>query len=136
MSRIINSQPVLTAKAATGTGNIIMVEDYKHIVLQFATASSGSMTIKIQGSAGKSITSDDAPDFSAAASKTNAWVYVNGVNYLDNSAVAGGTGVVYTGTDGVNMVEVNTNGLRYITVTVTAWAAGNVDVKALLLTNE
>lgn len=117
---------ILDAKAATGIGSTLNVEDYKHIVLAIGTASSANLTVKIQGSI-----SDEAPNFAAAQSVSNHWDYVQAKDLEDQASLDGDTGFVVTGTDDFRLVEVNTNGLKWINANVTARSAGSVTIKAL-----
>lgn len=117
---------ILDAKAATGIGSTLNVEDYKHIVLAIGTASSANLTVKIQGSI-----SDEAPTFSSAQSVSNHWDYVQCKDLEDQASLDGDTGFVVTGTDDFRLVEVNTNGLKWINANVTARSAGSVTIKAL-----
>jgi len=54
------------------------------------------------------------PDFSAAASPTNQWAYIQIKDLATNTAINGATGIVATGTDIAADYEVNTNGQRWI----------------------
>lgn len=117
-------QTILSAKAATGTGAAINVEQYQHCVVAFDTASSANATTKIQGSI-----YDTSPDFSAAQSATNQWDYVACKDLQDESSVPGDTGLVVAGTDDHRQLEVNINGLKWLCATVTARSAGSVTLK-------
>src|SRR5690242_14710952 len=125
MRTFSDSFRLLAAKAATGVDKFFMCSDYRHVILQFATASSADMTVKIQIS-----DADTAPDFSAAASQTNPWIYADVVDLATNSVIAGATGLVWAGSDAVRIVEVNTNGIKWVSVVVTAYAAGNINADA------
>ena len=129
--RAVQRDTILTAKAATGTGSSINASDFRNAVCEISTASSGSMTLKCQGSIGPT-----PADFTAAASSTNPWVYLQVVDLQNGTAANGATGVVYTGTDGVYLVEVNVNSVDWFTWTVTAYSAGNVTVKSIMTDNQ
>lgn len=120
----------MSAKAATGVGTAIDVADYRHIVLQFSTASSANLTIKFAGSA-----SATAPDFSAAQSLSNHWDYVSAYDYEDANIIEGDTGITLTGTDDNRTLLVNTDGLHYINANITARSAGSVTLVAVGYTN-
>jgi len=117
---------ILDAKAATGIGSTLNVEDYKHIILAIGTATSANLTVKIQGSI-----SDEAPTFSSAQSVANHWDYVQCKDLEDQASIDGDTGFSVTGTDDFRLIEVNTNGLKWINAVVTVRSAGSVTVKAL-----
>lgn len=127
MSRLVQRQTkaILTAKAATGTGESINVEDFTNIVLAFSSDTSANGTVKFQGSV-----SDSAPTFSSAQSTANHWDYVQTKDLEDGSTIDGDTGIALAGTDDVRLVEVNTNLLKWITATVTARSAGSFTVVA------
>lgn len=126
------SQIGINAKAATGVGNTIDVRDFRNAVISLGTASSGSMTVKIYGAIG-----DTAPTFSSAASATNQWQTID-LAPLNAAGVItdGDTGLVWSGTDKVELVEVNTNALDFLVVVVTAYTAGTVTGSMTLTTNE
>ena len=109
---------ILNAKAATGAGNSILVDDFRHKILEIATdgvEESDSITIKVQGSS-----SVDAPTFSSAQSVTNKWDYIETVDQEDGSNIDGDTGITIGDADEVRSLVVNVDGLRWITVNVTA----------------
>jgi len=127
---------LLNAATANGVGSKILAGDYKYMIIALATSSSASATIKVQGSYGKDNTvagsaGNDAPDFSASATRTNQWGYISFVNLLSGSVVAGGTGVVYSGTDGVTYLKVNVEGLRFLSLEVSSYSAGTIDAKVI-----
>ena len=120
-------QTIFDAKAAIGTGAAILVEDFKTATLQIGTASSGSLTMKIQTS-----DSDTCPNFATAQSVANHWDYVQCVDLEDGSTVDGDTGFVVAGADDFKRYEVNMNGAKWLCATVTARAAGRVTLKVKL----
>lgn len=121
---------ILTAKAATGIGTVINVADFKNIVLQIGTASSANLTIKIQGSI--SVTK---PTFSSASTVANHWSYISCYDLDTASLVQGSTGFTVAGTDAFATYGVNVDGLEWLSVSVTAYAAGSVTVNAALFNN-
>jgi len=116
---------------SAATGRTIDVRDFRHLVLSIAaTAFTG--TVKIQGAI-----EDTAPTFSSAQSATNMWDYIQSVDLQSGLAIDGDTGIAVAGaSNDFRLVEVNTNGLAYITVTATAKTAGAVLVKAKLFDNQ
>ena len=86
----IPEKTILDAKAATGVGNNINVQDFQHCIFSFATdgGADAALTVKFQGS-----TSDTAPDFSSAQSVTNMWDFIQVIDLEDGSAIDGDTGV-------------------------------------------
>lgn len=114
-------QIIFTAKTGTGTGLIINVEDFQHVLLTLSSASSANFTIKFQAS-----NSDTAPDFGAAQSVTNRWDYIQVKDLQSGSAINGDTGVAFAGTDDVRLFEVNSSGQKWLCATKTASSAGAV----------
>ena len=100
-----------------------MVVFFDKLFLQLATASSCNATVKFQGS-----WSAEKPDFSASQSATNHWDYIDVIDLQNGTSIDGDTGIAMSGTDDFRNLEVNCNGLRWITATVTARAAGSVTV--------
>ena len=124
----------MTAKATTGVGSSIVVNDYMNVMLDLSTASSANLTVKIQGSYQDSLT---PPTFSSAASGTNRWFYVASYDLSDpTSIVVGNTGYSASGTDIVKGILVNTNGLVWLNCQVTARSAGNITIYAMVYTNQ
>jgi len=124
MRRFSTQFTILNAKATTGTGVAMQVEDWEHILITLSSQTSANFTVKFQGSH-----SATAPDFSGAQTATNEWDYIQIKDYQNNAAIDGDTGVAFAGTDDVRLFEFNTNGLKWVTATVTARSAGSVNVK-------
>lgn len=112
---------LFNAAAATGTSKIMTVADFKTVTLAVATANNASFTMKVQGSI-----STATPDFTASQSPSNMWTYIQVIDLTDQSVVNGATGIVASGTDINRMVEVNTNQIKWLAVTITAYSAGNI----------
>lgn len=125
-----NGTDIFTAKAAASTGTTINVASYRHITLAVSTTSSANMTFKIQGSI-----SDTAPNFSTSSSGTNHWDYVELKELSSGESILGSVGVPLTGTDVVKLYEVNTNGLKWLTSTITSYTAGALTIRAVLFTD-
>jgi hypothetical protein len=121
----------LGASDAAASGVTIECRDFRHLVLSIAaTAFTG--TVKIQGSI-----QNTAPTFSSAQSATNMWDYVQGVDLNTGLAIDGDTGISVSGAGSdFRLLEVNTNGLEYITVTATAKTAGAILVKGKIFDNQ
>ncbi len=125
-------QTILDAKAATGIGNSILVQDFQHVVFSYATGGGGTaaLTVKFQGSI------QDNIDFNAAQSVTNMWDYIEVIDLNTGTAIDGDTGVAVATTDDYRLFEANVSGLKYINASVTARTAGNITVKAKLFSND
>lgn len=131
MSRDTIYKTILSAKAATGTGTAMNVEDFRHAVLALVGAGTSVLTVKIQGSIQK-----ERPDFSAAQSATNQWDYVQIIDLEDASAIDGDSGVALAADEAGRQFEVNTNGLVWLCATVTAYTSGNVTILATAFGNK
>lgn len=117
---------IFAAKAATGTGTAHNVSLYDKIYFRVGTASSANFTLKFQISL-----SNTQPDFSASASATNHWTYVDVIDCLDGASIDGGTGVTSAGTDVFKIVEVNFGHAKWACATITARSAGTVTLDLL-----
>lgn len=113
----------LSAKASTGIGTVIDVSDKKYIDIYLVGASTPSMTVKVQG--GYSVPGGSAPDFTASASGTNHWGYVESRLINNDAQVVGSTGHVITTTAAV-WARVNVSQMQWICLEVAAWVSGNV----------
>lgn len=126
---------ILDAKAATGVDytNGFNVEDWRSIVLQISSSSGAQLTIKVLGSV-----SNDAPNFSAVASASNHYDTLNTLYLGKFGDIKGDTGLVLNGDDSDQFrnLAVNTEGMKFINVKVTAYTSGNVTVKAKPFTND
>lgn len=111
------------ASATTDVGAFLLVENFQHIQMTLASAGNANFTIKFQISNSK-----DAPDFTAARSATNRWEYVSVKDLQTATGIEGDTGVAFTGTDDVRMFEINTNGQRWVSASITAISAGTVSL--------
>jgi hypothetical protein len=125
---------VHSTKAATGVGTTVNVEDFQHIVVKVSAAVNSTLTFKFQGSI-----SDTGPDFSAAQSATNHWDYVSAYDLQDpSSVIVGDTGVSLnndTVANNTHLYLINTDGLRWFNISVTAYTDGSLTAAAVGFTN-
>ena len=128
-----NSQDytILNAIKATGAGNSILVDDFRHKILQISTDgvdTGDTITFKVQGSS-----SENAPTWGSAQSLTNQWEYIEVVDQEDGSNIDGDTGITIADADDVRSLAINVDGLRWVTVNITANSdTTNVSLTALL----
>jgi hypothetical protein len=122
---------ILAAKAANGIGSTADVRDYKNIILTVHTPTSTTLTIKFAVS-----NSLKAPDFSAAASETNMYDYVqiSPINsQLTADKLAGSTGIAISGAQVLKMYEVNSingsNSIFWLCPIVSGYSAGSATVE-------
>lgn len=112
---------ILTNAVATGFGIPMLVENFDHVSLVLAGSNTAGATVKVQASL-----QDVKPDFTAAATPTNLWTYIQVKDLITNSAIDGGTGVVFSA-DGVKHLEVNCFGVRWINLQVSAYTGGTLN---------
>lgn len=115
--------PILTAKAATGNGNVVEVSDYDVIMIQVDTANSANLTLQVQGSI-----ATDIPTWASAQSPSNPWDYIQIKDQEDGSVLDGDIGLALTGTDDHRIFEINVNALKWLNLRVTAYVAGDITV--------
>lgn len=115
-------------------GRNIFVGDHRHAIITYDTDgdSDAALTVKFQASIGKSVatqgTADDCPDFSATATDTNRWDYIETIDLENGSAIDGDTGIAVATADDHRQLEANTNGLRWINAIISGWTAGEVTI--------
>lgn len=108
-------------------GKQVLVNDFKSVRVSLHSSNSASFTLNFK------ISDQDDVDFNAAASPTNRWEYAD-LRALDSGNTSfggtqdGTTGVVLTGTDINQSFEVNTNGMKWLSVTPSSYSAGNINV--------
>ena len=123
---------VLNAKAADGFGAEIDVSQWIHIGVEIASDNNFDGAVKCQGS----FQSLENVDFSAVASLTNRWFYVAMYKTIDALILAGGTGVVFSGTDSVQGLLINHDNIRSINFQVTDYVIGDVTVTIFPTNNQ
>ena len=112
-------------------GKKVLVSDASVINLSVHTTGSANFLLQVQGSEQEDV------DFNAAASPSNRWTYLTLAD-LSTPATkyAGDTGYTeISGTDRNKLFEVNVNGVKFITILITTWVAGQLDAKASLYGN-
>ena len=107
-------------------GKVIYVGDWQHAAAKLHFIGTPTMTVKFQGSI-----SDTAPDFNASQAYNNSWDYVEVIDYEDGTAIDGDTGIACSGTADNRMFEINVSGLKWLTVAITSFTAGNLDVRVV-----
>lgn len=112
---------ILDAAAANGHGKPVFVADYDHLILALNSANNADLTTRAKGSI-----KEDAPDFASAAGPDNQWDFVQLRDLEDASALGGDEGLVLSGVDDQRMFEVNVNMLRWFTLEVSSYVAGNI----------
>lgn len=135
MARDRKYYPLFTNQAATGTTNVVDVRDFRNCVISTGTSGTATLTYKFQASLVKNdSTTSQVPDFTAAASKTNQWIYVQAIDLATGNSVAGATGVGITA-DECRLFEININSIDYLAMTVTAYTQGQLTSSLVLTEN-
>lgn len=124
MRETTNQIILLSAAAANGASASAEVESFRHVLLELAQVGFTG-TIKFVCS-----NADTPPAFGSAASATNPWDYVAVKDMIDNSSVAGGTGITGTATTSIKNLELNTNGVKWVGAIISGYSAGSVTLKA------
>lgn len=120
---------------------VLLVTDFRNIVLQVSTSGSATVTLKVAGSTGKpeasALTSPryDYPNMGATVIPANPYTFLQIINLDTAAAVNGATGIAVTGTDINNQYEVNINVQKYVTVIPVTWTQGAITVKAIMTSN-
>lgn len=109
---------------------IPLVSDFKNAILSFYTAATATLTVKVAGSIGK--LNGDSPNFGATVSPSNPYTFVQIIDLDTGSAINGATGIVVAGTDVGKTYEINTNGIKFLTLVPTAWTQGSITAKLQL----
>jgi len=107
-------------------GKVIMVRDGEVVDLSISTASNAAFNIKVK------ISNQDDVDFNAAASSTNGWTYADITDLNGRTSYAGSSGYTFTGTDESVTFELETNGMKWMTVLQSSWTAGKMNAKVSL----
>lgn len=127
--RLYQTHVLLDAAGETTTGEAIDVRDYDTVMLSFATDGGGDaeLTTLVQGAI--SIT---PPDFSAVQAADNMWAYVETIDTYNGDLKDGNVGFAVAGADAYKIFEVNTEGLTFLTVSISAYTEGELTVVASL----
>jgi hypothetical protein len=118
-----DQQILLNAVAANGVSAAFNAASFRNIELQLAQVGF-SGTIKLVGS-----NADAAPDFSAAATASNPWDYVQSIDQIDGSSIAGGTGITSVTVTSIRNLEANTNAFKWFGLVISNYSAGSVTAK-------
>lgn len=119
---------------------VLLVSDFRNIILQVGTSGTATTTLKIAGSTGKAASSYgtspryDYPNMGGTVSSSNPYTFLQLINLDTAAAINGATGIVVGGADINNQYEVNINAMKYLTVIPVSWSAGSITVKALMNT--
>ena len=119
-----------TAKAATGIGEPCNCIDWERFSISLDSTESSSWTVKFQISSQES-----KPDFSAAASHTNKWSYVDTIDVVDGSSVDGSAGIAAAAGVVHKILQPNAEGFVWLNAIVTAHTGGAVTCEVVKSNN-
>ena len=118
---------VFASKAATGVGNWILCEGYRHLTASLDFDGNANLTVKCVGSIGKGKdidgTENDSPTATSAQTDENSYDYIEMIDLQSGSDINGDTGIAVTSADH-RLVNVNTDGLKWVNFYITARSAG------------
>lgn len=128
---------VFRSKAATGIGNWVLVEGYRHLTVSLDFDYLANLTVKCVGSIGKGGASsstgvDDAPDPTAAQTNNNCYDYIEMIDLQSGADIDGDTGIAKAGALDHRLLNVNTDGLKWINFYITARSAGAATARVKL----
>ena len=120
---------------------VIFCEDFINVMLYVATAGTSTFNFKVVGSQGRLLSDvgtrgTDRPNFAGTQNDTNPYTNVQIIDLDTGAAVNGATGIALTGTDINKQYEINTNGMKYITVIPDTWTQGSITIKAKAYNNQ
>lgn len=116
---------------------VILVQDFTNAELQISTSGTATVTAKLLGSLGKTLTNTtpdgDDPNFGGTQSPTaGLYTYLQVIDLSDNSAKDGSTGIVVAGTDIHKQFEANVNAQKYLNLLISSWTAGAITAKLVV----
>ncbi len=124
MSREVKHYTIFTNQAADTTSGPILTTDFRHHVFHVKPTTNANLTVKFKTGEGDP---HDPPDFTVT-SEVRDWDYVQEVELIDGTKVAGDTGIVYSGTGTVERAELNINYADWVAVEIDNYVAGDVTI--------
>lgn len=128
-TRIVTT-PLLTAISAPALSEAILVEDFRHLVLQlFLVGATGVFKVKAANT--------DGVVFSDASTVANPWYYIDLVGLGDGgTTVTGSVGVSTTTANQASGYAINVDMARWVVFHATALSAGSASAILSAATNE
>jgi len=122
----------LTNVSSVQDGVALNVSKFKNIVIFIHGFGSPNLTAKIKGSI-----ADTEPDWGSSSNIGNPWNFIQSTD-INNQAspTVGSTGIIYSGTQGVRMYQVDTSALEWINVSLTARVAGSIHAMGKAYSND
>lgn len=120
----------LFSAATTGSAPAQNVSSFRQIIVAVTAPANATLTVKFQGSIGKAVGSEAAPDFTAAQAEDNHWDYLACYEYQNpTSIIAGDTGIVLDNTTAAvntRLYIVNVSLVRWFSATITSRVDGTL----------
>lgn len=140
---------IVGSGAGSGSGGIclvappiILTSSFRNIIFQFGTSGTATTTVKVYGSAGRSLNQTNLtsprkvlPNFGATVSPSNEYTALQVIDLDTGAAVNGATGLVASGADVLKQYECNVNVMQYITAFPISWTQGAITLIAYLSNN-
>ena len=127
---------VFKSKSSTGIGNWINVEGFRHLTASLDFDAFANMTVKCVGSIGKGNTSggveNDSPTPTSAQSDKNSYDFIEMIDLQSGTDIDGDTGIALAGAADHRLLNINTDGLKYVTFYITARSAGAATARVKL----
>lgn len=119
---------IFQSKSSTGIGLWVNVEGYRHLTASLDFDGNANMTVKCVASIGKGKSSngtqDDSPDPTAAQSYINSYDFMEMIDLQSGSDIDGDTGIAKAGAVDHRLLNVNTDGIKWVTFYITSYSAG------------
>lgn len=122
---------------------IISLENFRYGLLTVITSGTTTATMKVAGSLGIPTELEagqnaqgDVPLLGGTVAKGNPYTFLDLVDNDTNAVITGSTGIVVAGTDIAKTFEINVNATKYISLLVTSWTAGVINVVLELFDNK
>jgi len=120
--------PIINGLTATGASQAIECRDFDEVVFTVIGEGLADGLIKFQA-----CSVDSFPDFSAAASTSNIWDYVQTLNQNNGAAINGDTGLSFSGTAAIEQIKWNVAGASYVGVKIDTYNSGTFTVYITLV---
>lgn len=143
----ITGASVAGSGAGAGSGGlcvpapeVVYIKGFRNAVLQVGTSGTATMTLKCAGSLGRTGSAataprDGLPNVGATVAPSNPYSFIQIIPLDTQTALAGATGIVISGTDVNNIYEININVLEWVTMFPVSWTQGALTIKLILTTN-
>lgn len=130
MREVYPQHTLLDEKSVAVASEPMLVKPSRHIVLEIVTTGFTG-TLKIVGSM-----KDRVPDFGVARGLNNPFEYIEGKDMQDTGTpITGDTGISFTGSTDVRLIEVNSNILAWLGVVTSSVSGGTISVRATQSSN-